>query len=187
MNRRRIKPVNRPPSPTGSPTPGEPVFVQVGQLRRPHGLKGEILMEIMTDFPERLKTGKTVFIGDDHQAYQITHRRLVAKGLLLTFSGFLDSIQVAVLTNKPVFVPANALPPLPEGSYYHHQLIGLSVVDEIGTALGKISEIIETGSNDVYVALSADGDELLLPALPDVILEINLEQGTMLVRPPQWA
>ncbi len=187
MNRRRIKPVNRPSSLTGSPTPGEPVFVQVGQLRRPHGVKGEILMEIMTDFPQRLKAGKTVFIGNDYQAYQIIHRRAVDKGLLLTFSGLLDCDQVAVLTNQPVYVPVNSLPPLPDGEFYHHQLIGLLVVDEVGKELGKVSEIIETGSNDVYVAQSADGEELLLPALPDVILEINLEQGTMVVRPPQWA
>ncbi len=187
MNRRRIKPVNRQSSSTGSPTPGEPVFVLVGQLRRPHGVKGEILMEILTDFPQRLKAGMTVFIGENQQAYQITHRRAVAKGLLLTFSGFLDCDQVAVLTNKLVYVPVSTLPPLPEGEYYHHQLIGLAVIDETGAGLGRLSEIIETGSNDVYVAQSANGEELLLPALPDVILSINLEEGTMLVRPPQWS
>ncbi len=186
MNRRRIKPVNRQSSSTGSPTPGEPVFVLVGQLRRPHGVKGEILMEVLTDFPQRLTVGKTVFIGEGHQAYQITHRRAVDKGLLLMFSGLLDCDQVAVLTNQLVYVPSNTLPALPEGAFYHHQLIGLAVIDESGTDLGKVSEIIETGSNDVYVAQSADGEELLLPALPDVILEINLERGTMLVRPPQW-
>ncbi len=186
MNRRRIKPVNRHSSSTGSPTPGEPVFVLVGQLRRPHGVKGEILMEVLTDFPQRLNAGKTVFIGDDHQAYQIIHRRAVDKGLLLTFSGLLDCDQVAVLTNKLVYVPVNSLPVLPEGEYYHHQLIGLVVIDESGTELGRISEIIRTGSNDVYVVQSAEGEELLLPALSDVILEVMLEQGAMRVRPPQW-
>ena len=186
MNRRRIKPINRQNSETGSPTPGEPVFVMVGHMRRPHGVKGEILMEIMTDFPQRIKVGMTVFIGEDHQPFQIAHRRSVEKGLLLTFSEFTDCDQVAVLTNQAVYVPVSTLPPLPEGEYYHHQLIGLTVFDEAGTQLGKIVEIIETGANDVYVVQSVDGKEILLPVLPEIILEVDLEKGAMRVLPPEW-
>ncbi len=186
MNRRRIKPINRQNSETGSPTPGEPVFVMVGFMRRPHGVKGEILMEIMTDFPQRIKAGMTVFIGEDHQPFQIVHRRSVEKGLLLTFSEFTDCDQVAVLTNRAVYVPVSTLPPLPEGEYYHHQLIGLTVFDEAGTQLGKIIEIIETGANDVYVVQSADGKEILLPVLPEIILGVDLEKSAMRVRPPEW-
>src|SRR5512146_636046 len=125
MSRRRISPVNRQISLAGSPTPGEPEFVLVGRMRRPHGVKGEILMEILTGFPNRLNAGKTVFIGEDHRPFEITHSRIVGKGLLLCFSGFDDCDQVAVLTNQEVFVPASSLPLLPEGEYYHHQLIGL--------------------------------------------------------------
>ncbi len=186
MNRRRIRPVNRQSSETGSPTPGEPVFVIVGQLRRPHGIKGEILMEVLTDFPQRLKAGMMVYLGEDHRPIEITHRRAVSKGLLLSFSGFEDCDQVSVLTNQSVYVPVNSLPALPDGEYYYHQLIGLSVVDKAGIELGKIVEIIETGSNDVYVVQSAGGEELLLPALPDVILNVDLHKGAMQVRPPEW-
>ena len=186
MNRRRIKPINRQNPETGSPTPGEPVFVMVGQMRRPHGVKGEILMEIMTDFPQRLKAGTTIYVGEGHQPFQIAHRRAVEKGLLLSFDGFTDCDQVAILTNQAVYVPVSTLPPLPEGQYYHHQLIGLSVIDDSGTELGKIVEIIETGANDVYVVHSADGEEILLPVLPEVILEVDLVKGAMRVRPPEW-
>lgn len=186
MNRRRIKPINRQNSETGSPTPGEPVFVMVGQMRRPHGVKGEILMEITTNFPQRIKAGKTVYLGENHQPYQIMQSRAVEKGLLLTFNEFTDCDQVAVLTNQVVYVPVSSLPPLPEGEYYHHQLIGLTVFDEAGANLGKLIEIIETGANDVYVVQSMDGGELLLPVLPEIILEVDLEKGAMRVRPPEW-
>jgi len=186
MSPRRIGPINRQNNETGSPMPGEPVFVMVGQMRAPHGVKGEILMEPMTDFPQRLRAGKEVFIGPEHKPFTIVSRRVVQKGLLLTFSGFDDCDQVAVLTNKAVFVRADSLPPLPAGEYYHHQLMGLTVCDQDGALLGKLGEIIETGANDVYVVQSEDGKEVLLPVVPEVILEVNLEAGVMKVKPPEW-
>jgi 16S rRNA processing protein RimM len=186
MNRRRISPINRQSNETGSPTPGEPVFVVVGQLRKPHGVQGEILMELSTNFPQRLKIGTTLFLGPSYEPFKIAARRMSDKGLLLKFDGFGDCDQVAVLTNKTVYVPADTLPPLPEGEYYHHQLLGLLVFNETGTLLGKIVEIIETRANDVYVVQPEEGSELLLPALKDVILGVDLNTGRMLVRPPEW-
>ena len=186
MSPRRIGPINRQNRNTGSPAPGEPVFVMVGQLRKPHGVHGEILMETLTDFPQRLSKGKIIYIGNDHKSYEIQTRRAVDKGLLLSFEGFEDCDQVAVLTNKIVFVRTDSLPPLPKGEYYHHQLIGLTVFDEAETKLGQIIEIIETGANDVYVVRSEDGHEILLPVLPDVILNVDLITGYLHVRPPEW-
>ncbi|HVP20224.1 MAG TPA: ribosome maturation factor RimM [Anaerolineaceae bacterium] len=186
MNRRRIKPINRRNNETGSPRPGEPVFVVVGQLRRPHGVTGEILMETMTNHPQRLRVGTTIYLSPDYEPLTIAGRRSVEKGLLLRFDGFTDCDQVAVLTNRTVFVRADSLPPLPKGEYYHHQLIGLSVLDESNALLGKIVEIIETGANDVYVVQPESGEEILLPALEDVILFVDLDAGQMRVRPPEW-
>ncbi len=186
MNRRRIRPINRQNNETGSPQPGEPVFVVVGQFRKPHGIHGEILMELMTNFPQRLRVGTMLYVGATHEPYTIAGRRLVEKGLLLSFEGYDDRDKVSVLTNQAVYVRADSLPPLPKGEYYHHQLIGLSVLDQSGKQLGKIVEIIETGANDVYVVQPEDGDEILLPALNDVILDVNLETGEMHAQPPEW-
>jgi 16S rRNA processing protein RimM len=186
MSPRRPGPINRRNTSTDSPTAGEPVFVIVGQLRKPHGVSGEILMETLTDFPQRLRAGKTVYVGEKHEPLEIKTRRESEKGLLLKFDGFEDCDQVAVLTNLGVFVRTDSLPPLPAGEYYHHQLIGLSVFDDAGVRLGEVFEIIETGANDVYVVKAADGKEILLPAIEDVILGIDLAAGTMQVRPPEW-
>ena len=78
-------------------------------------------------------------------------------------------------------VPLEAVEPLPEGEYFHFQLIGLRVVTVEGEALGEVSEIIETGSNDVYVVNGPAG-QVLIPAIASVVQQVDLEQGVMAVQ-----
>jgi 16S rRNA processing protein RimM len=160
---------------------GKPTFLAVGKLRRPHGVRGEILMEVLTDFPERLKRGMTLFVGPTHQKMRLSSLRSQDQALLVSFRGLKDSESAGELRNQMVYVRAEDRPPLPEGEYYHHQLIGLQVVNEDGAPLGVVKEILETGANDVYVVLPPDGPEILLPATNDVILEIDLAGGRMQV------
>ena len=172
---------------TGSPKSGEPVFLAVGRLRRAHGIDGEILMDVMTDFPERLHAGQTVFVGEAHQPMKITALRPQHMALLVTFEGIQDPDGVVPLRNQIVFVRADTLPELPEGEYYHHELLGISVVDEEGQPVGFLSEILETGANDVYLVISPEGKETLLPAIESVVLEVSLERREMRVRLPEWS
>jgi len=166
---------------TGSPPVGEPEYLVVGFLRRPHGVKGEILMDMHTDFPERLKTGMTVFLGDDRQPMVLTSRRPHAKGMLIRFRGVKTPEDAGLYRNTWVYVPTANRPELPDGEYYHHQLIGLNVVTDEGRELGTLTDIIETGANDVYVVRDADGRETLLPAIPAVVLEVQLADRQMRV------
>lgn len=159
----------------GSPLPGEPVFVAIGKLRRPHGVHGEIIMDIYTDFPERLRAGMRLYAGDDRQELRVTHRRWHQDSLLMTFEGYTTPESVGVLRNLVLYVRTADLPPLPEGDYYHHQLIGMGVVDETGRLLGTVNEILETGANDVLLVRSEMGQEVLLPMIDEVILEIKLQ------------
>ncbi|MBE0696179.1 MAG: 16S rRNA processing protein RimM [Anaerolineaceae bacterium] len=188
MKRRRQFPLNQPnqDSSTGSPSEGGPVFLAIGFLRRPHGIKGEIVMDILTDFPERIRTGKKVYVGDEHEPLEIVSLRSHDRALLIRFAGFQTPEEVGRLRNQSVFSKAAELPQLPEGEYYHHQLLGLAVIDEQGKELGILEDILETGANDVYLVKSPAGKELLLPALEDVILDVNLERREMRVRPPDW-
>ena len=171
---------------TGSPQPGEPLFLAVGFLRRPHGVEGELLMDVVTEHPERLGKNKQVYVGDDHQPFRIENLRETDQAALITFAGIANPEQAAFLRNKPVYALVDALPELPEGTYYHTQLIGLAVVDDKGQSLGILNEILETGANDVYVVVSPDGAEILLPAIEDVILGVDLEKREMRVNPPDW-
>jgi len=168
--------------PAGSPSPGEPVFLAVGKLGRPHGVRGEIFLHILTDFPDRLKDGITVFLGLDHKPIEILSHRWHVNALLLSFADYNTPEAVATLTNQYVFVKAEDRPPLPDGEYYHHQIIGLKVVDEQGQILGTLTQILETGANDVYVVLPPQGAEILLPAIEDVILRVDLDLGQIVVR-----
>lgn len=172
---------------TGSPSSGEPVFLAAGLIRRTHGLTGELVMTVLTDFPERIKKGKEVFIGENHLPLEIAGVRWQNKDLLICFVNY-DNIELASrLKNNVLFIKADGLPELPKGEYYHHQLIGLTVVDDEGKILGILNEILETGANDVYVVKAEDGNEILLPALNDVIIEIDLSAKKMRVKQPSWS
>jgi 16S rRNA processing protein RimM len=165
----------------GSPSSGEPVFLAVGKLHRAHGVHGEIIMEVLTDFPERLKPGVTLFVGKDHQPMQLKSRRWHNQNLLVSFDGYSNPEAVSVLVNQLVQVRAEDRPPLPEGEYYHHQLLGLQVVDENGNQLGRLKQILETGANDVYIVQPEQGKEILIPAINSVLQSIDLAHGQIIV------
>jgi 16S rRNA processing protein RimM len=172
--------------PTGSPPEGEPVFLAVGKLRRPHGIQGEVSMEIITDFPERLKAGQILYVGEAHQPLTLESVRPHDQLLLLSFTGFNDPDSIGQFRNQFLYVQAKSVPPLPEGYYYHHQLMDMAVVDTEGQLLGIMTDILETGANDIYVVTTPEGGELLLPVIENVILDINLEKREIRASPPVW-
>ena len=156
----------------GSPD-GEPVYLAVGFLRRAHGLRGEMVMDLHTDFPERLRNGRTLFVGSEHRQMTLIGARPHAKGMLVKLKGIETPEEAGQLRNQWVYVKAADVPSLPEGKLYQHELLGFQVVDEDGKALGELVEILETGANNVYVVRDENGKELLLPAIPSVILELD--------------
>ncbi len=166
---------------SGSPSSGEPVYLAVGLLRRPHGVHGAMLMTVLTDFPERLMPGKRLYAGEQHEVVRLSAVRPHAEGLLVSLRGFDTPEAVGRLRNCYLYVEAAGLPPLPEGEYYHHELVGLEVVAEDGQVLGTLAEVMETGANDVYLVTDPAGHELLLPAIPPVILEVDLDRRRMRV------
>ena len=165
---------------SGSPT-GEPVHLVIGFLRRPHGVRGEIIMDIHTDFPERIKSGKKVLVGEKRQPLTLDTVRPHNNGLLVSFRGVDTPEDAGKFRNQWVYVKSSDAAPLPEGQYYKYQLIDLGVVEDTGTPLGKLVEIIETGANDVYVVKNEAGREILLPAIPAVVLDIDMQQRVMKV------
>jgi 16S rRNA processing protein RimM len=160
---------------SGSPAGGEPEFLVVGKLGRPHGIWGEISMEVLTDFPERIVPEANFYVGSRQSPLQLQSCRPHKRGLLVKFEGFTLREQVAVLSNQLVQVRRDDRPPLPDGEYYLHQLLGLRVIDEENQQLGIVTDILSTGANDVYVIRSDDGVEILLPAIDSVILKIDLD------------
>ena len=170
---------------SGSPATGEPEYLVVGLLRRAHGLRGEILMDVITDFPERLRENIPVFLGRQHRPAIIESRRTVSRGMLVKFRGVGTSEAATSLRGQQVFVTSAGRPALQSGYHYHHQLLGSNVVDEHGHLVGRLIEILQTGANDVYVVEQAGGKELLLPAITSVILKVDIDRRLMHVRLPE--
>jgi len=164
---------------SGSPKNGEPVFLVVGKLRRPHGVHGEMLMHVLSDFPERIQPGVVLYLGSERQPIVLESVRQHAQGLLVAFEGRRTPEELGEFRNQFAYVHADDRPPLPEGEYYHHQILGLRVIDEDQRLLGKVDKILENAANDVYVVRSEQGGEILLPAIDTVILDIDLENGEM--------
>lgn len=164
---------------SGSPDQGEPVFLVIGKIRRSHGVRGEQIMEVHTDFPERIQPGKQVFIGREKNPIQIRSTRPHMDMMLVSFEGIDSPEDAGALRNSLVYVRSDDRPVLPEGDYYHHELLGLTVVTETEKPIGKIVEILSTGANDVLVVRPDSGGEILVPLIDDVVLEVDLESGTM--------
>ena len=160
-----------------------PQHVIVGRVASAHGVSGGIRVNVLSDVPHRFDQGQTLHIGD--RSYPITHSSLAPKGQVVLRLQDVDSVHAAKrLVGQSVTVPQSSVPPPREGEYYHFQLLGLKVLTDDGECLGRVREILETGSNDVYV-VSGESSEVLIPALTDVILEVRLDQGCMVVKLPE--
>ena len=165
----------------GSPGNGEPAYLAVGKLRHAHGVHGEILMEVYTDFPERLQPQDILYLGPAAGELKLVKRRTHNQGLLLTFEGYSTPEQVGELRNQIVYVRAQDRPPLPEGEYYHHQLIDLTVISDEGVTIGPVTEILETGASDVLVVRPETGPEVLIPVADAFIQRIDLDKREITV------
>jgi len=169
------------PIAAGSPAPGGPAFLAVGKLRRPHGVKGEMLMEVLTDFPERLKPGVVLFVEPSYDPMVLRSIRPHNVGLLVAFEGCHTPESAGEYRNRIVAVKTNERPQLPEGEYYHHQLIGLQVRTDSGLMVGQVTEILSTGAHDVLVVRGQTGPEILIPLVEVFLREVNLALGEMIV------
>jgi len=160
----------------------ESAFLAVGQLRRPHGVRGEIVMTVWTEFPERLQPGVEVFVGDDHKPVHVRSVRWKHEDLLISFEDYPTREDLGGFRNQILMVRADDRPQLEEGELYLHQILGMTVIDDASDrTLGRITEVIETGANDVYIIQDETGVEILIPAIEDVILDINMDTDVIRV------
>lgn len=167
---------------TGSLPDSEPVFLAVGKVRRPHGIHGELVMEVFTDFPDRLRPGMLVYLGPQRQPLRLTSTRWHKEALLIGLEGCTNPEAAGSYRSQPVYVMAAERPVLADGEYYHHQIIGLSALSEEGQVLGQVTEILETGANDVLVVSPAHGPQILIPYRDEFVLQVDLEKKTILLR-----
>ena len=157
-------------------------MIVAARLIAPHGVAGLMRAESFSDNPARFQPGAVFFLGDGGSL--TLERASWHKGrLLLGFSGVADRDAAEKLRGRELLIPAAAVPPLPEGAYYHFQLIGLTVVEK-GAALGVLTDVLTYAANDVYVLSRPDGSQTLIPALKSVVKQVDLAAGLMEVELP---
>ena len=156
--------------------------IVVGIIRGARGLKGELRVEPTTEFLERFDSGNALFVkGVSHEVIRSQQGR---KGIVLLLSGIRNRDGADHVLGEQITVPDSDVIEPPEGLYFHYQILGLDVYREDLTYLGTISEIIQTGANDVYVVSLTDEPDVLLPVIPNVIINIELDNNKMIVSVP---
>jgi len=150
----------------------------IGRILSTWGVQGQVKVKPETDFPQRFTSGLRVFI--DRQSAVISSAQWHQSGLIIKLDTINSPEDARRLRGKAIEIPRQQVHSLPEGQYYHFQLIGLEVWTTQGELLGKISEILNAESNDNYVVRSPKG-ETLIPAIDDVIKSIDLDRGRMTI------
>ncbi len=153
-------------------------FIIIGQILAPQGIKGKLKVKVITDFPQRFAPSSTVYINRQPVIIDSTEGH---KGKVIIKLNTIDSIEAAQrLQGQPIEIHHSQVYSLPEGQYYHFQLIGLEVWTIQGELLGNITEVITSESNDNYV-VKGDGGEILIPAIEDVVKSIDLNKGRIVI------
>lgn len=161
-------------------------YFQVGIITAPHGLHGEVKVYPTTDDAKRFKRLKEVILAlaeegqfskEQSQIVEIESVKFFKQFVILKFKG-LDRIEdVEKYRKYSLFVTRSNAVRLRKDEYFVADLIGLTVLDEDGTEIGILKDVIETGANDVYVITLKEGEELLLPAIKQCVLVVDVEAG----------
>lgn len=159
----------------------KPEYLIIGQILSPWGVKGEVKVEIITDFPDRFALLEQVYLGEKRIPYKLEKSRRYKRWVLLKFAGVDDRSTAEALRGLYIEIPIDQAMPLGEDEFYEHQIIGLEVWTTEGQYLGYVTEVIFTGSNEVYV-VENETEEILIPALKEVVPEIDLDKERMTVR-----
>ncbi len=159
------------------------MLITIGKAIKPFGVKGEMKIAPMTDFPGRFKDLGRVFLvspAGKEIVCTVKSVRYAGEVPLLFFDGYDSPEKAKALNGWLVKIPEEEAVPLPEGQYYRYELIGMEVLSESGEKLGAIVDIFETGSNDVYV-MKRGRKEIYLPATKEVIKQVDRKARQMVI------
>lgn len=157
-------------------------MLRVGVITSTHGVRGEVKVFPTTDDAKRFKTLKKVILdGREPLELSIEQVKFFKNMVILKFKGYDNINDVETWRQRDLLITRDQAVELKEDEYFITDLIGLTVVDEEEAVLGRVKDVLETGANDVYVVELTGGKELLLPAIKDCILNVDLEGGRMKV------
>jgi len=166
-------------------------FIAIGKIVGVHGIKGNLKVRSYAESLSAFQAGAALLVKSDRggeKSYRIKWAQPHAKGILLAFERIDNRSQAEALVGSELLIAKSQLPELEEGTYYWSDLIGLSVFSKDEAYLGRITAVMPTGSNDVYVIENTHQGgrlEVLIPALQSVVLDIDLEKRVMIVDLPE--
>jgi len=160
--------------------------ISVGKVVATHGIKGEIKVIPLTDFPNRFRPGTRLIAekGDCITNVTVTRARSQGKQIIIKLAEINDVQLAEKLCGSVLKVEPWEVEPLPEGRYYHFQIIDCKVISTGGVFLGRVTDILTTGANDVYVVQSSNEKEILIPALKTVVKQVNTDKKEIIVELP---
>lgn len=155
--------------------------LRIGVITRTHGIRGEVKVYPTTDSPLRFRELESVLLktAGREKSLRIDEVRFFKSLVILKFHGIDTMEEAERYKGAELYIDRSMGEPLGENEYYIADLIGLSVYDETGTCLGTVKDVLQTGANDVYVTERKGQKDLLLPAIRDCILNIDLEHSRM--------
>ena len=159
-------------------------WVAVGEVAAPFGMHGELKVRPLTDFPERFACTATLYAGEDHTPYAVEAARIHGAQVVLRLAGIASVEAAEALRGETLWIPAAELMPLPQDSYYLHDLVGLRVRHVDGRVLGIVGDVLTGVGNDLLVVRDPQtGAETLLPAVKEFIKRVDVAGGELLVEP----
>jgi 16S rRNA processing protein RimM len=159
----------------------------VGRIARPHGIRGQVIVNPETDFPEdRFAVGATLFArrGDRVEPFTVTASRIQQGRPVIGLEGIADMNAAQELAGLEFRVPVETLAVLPEGTFYHHDLVGCVVTTADGTAVGTVSAV-EGGAGNTRLVVQSDKGEVLVPLAVDICTSIEPAAKRIVVAPPE--
>ncbi len=161
-------------------------WLVVGRVSKPHGIQGDLTVDIITDFPERLADGVRFGIGEKEspETFHEVHRiRYHKRKWLLSVSGLRDRDVAESWRGRFLFLPEQSLDELPEGFYYEHHLVGLVCRTPSGDDLGEVTGI-EMGPGQRRLVVRQGRQEFLVPYVPEIVINVDLNEGVVTIDAP---
>ncbi len=159
-------------------------LLAIGSIVKPFGIEGYVIVQTLTDFPSRFRKQNKVLLGrseKDVREVMIERAAVGTRGVRMKFAGIDDRNAAEQLVGSLLYIREEERARLPKGRYFTHDIVGLSVIDENGVDRGTVREVLKMPAQDVFV-VSGKGAEILLPAVKEFILKIDLSSRTMKVR-----
>lgn len=168
--------------------PGERIVI--GRVLGASGIRGEVKVQLLTDFPERFRTQRKIHLVGEGKSLNsrtigVESAREQGKGWIVKLAGVNDRGAAEALVGTTLEVEASEMPPLPQGKFYVFDIVGLEVVTDQGGPVGRVKEVLRLPPHDVYVVEDPQGRETMVPAVEAIVTRIDLATRQMVIRPPE--